>query len=75
MEKYRVLETIGEGSFGKVYRGRRKFSGQFVALKVCCPVSAAAAPVAQPSALTNSNAVHSKTGKEKKGFGKLAARN
>ncbi|XP_041098225.1 serine/threonine-protein kinase 36 isoform X2 [Polyodon spathula] len=33
MEKYRVLEVIGEGSFGRVYKGRRKFSGQVVALK------------------------------------------
>ncbi|MGH0173753.1 UNVERIFIED_CONTAM: hypothetical protein FKN15_000697 [Acipenser sinensis] len=33
MEKYHVLEVIGEGSFGRVYKGRRKFSGQVVALK------------------------------------------
>nr|XP_014346818.1 PREDICTED: serine/threonine-protein kinase 36 [Latimeria chalumnae] len=33
MEKYHVLEMIGEGSFGRVYKGRRKFSGQVVALK------------------------------------------
>lgn len=33
MEKYHVLEIVGEGSFGKVYRGRKKFSGQIVALK------------------------------------------
>jgi fused-like protein len=30
---YEVLERIGEGSFGIVYRGRRRFTGQFVALK------------------------------------------
>ncbi|OQR88028.1 protein kinase [Achlya hypogyna] len=33
MEHYHVLERIGEGSFGKVYRGRRKYSGHVVALK------------------------------------------
>ncbi|XP_059559143.1 serine/threonine-protein kinase 36 isoform X6 [Myotis daubentonii] len=33
MEKYHVLEMIGEGSFGRVYKGRRKYSAQVVALK------------------------------------------
>ncbi|XP_064647326.1 serine/threonine-protein kinase 36-like isoform X2 [Lineus longissimus] len=33
MDNYHVLELIGEGSFGRVYKGRRKFSGQVVALK------------------------------------------
>ncbi|GAA6071219.1 serine/threonine-protein kinase 36 [Tachysurus ichikawai] len=33
MEQYHVLELIGEGSFGRVKKGRRKFSGQVVALK------------------------------------------
>ncbi|XP_073402417.1 serine/threonine-protein kinase 36 isoform X2 [Dendrobates tinctorius] len=33
MEKYHVLELIGEGSFGRVYKGRRKHSGEVVALK------------------------------------------
>ncbi|ETN24934.1 ULK/FUSED protein kinase [Phytophthora nicotianae INRA-310] len=33
MENYHILERIGEGSFGKVYRGRRKYSGLIVALK------------------------------------------
>ncbi|KAH0621245.1 hypothetical protein JD844_022330 [Phrynosoma platyrhinos] len=33
MERYHVLEMIGEGSFGRVYKGRRKYSTQIVALK------------------------------------------
>ncbi|XP_014051286.1 serine/threonine-protein kinase 36 isoform X4 [Salmo salar] len=33
MDFYHVLEMIGEGSFGRVYKGRKKFSGQVVALK------------------------------------------
>lgn len=33
MENYHVLEIIGEGSFGKVYKGRKKYSSQVVALK------------------------------------------
>jgi fused-like protein len=33
MEQYRVLERIGEGSFGKVYKGRRRHTGQLCALK------------------------------------------
>lgn len=33
MDQYHVLHPIGEGSFGKVYKGRRKGSGQVVALK------------------------------------------
>ncbi len=33
VDNYVVTELIGEGSFGKVYRGRRKFTGQAVALK------------------------------------------
>jgi len=28
-----VLDLIGEGSFGRVYRGRLRFTGQSVALK------------------------------------------
>lgn len=27
-DHYKVLELIGEGSFGRVYKGRRKFSKQ-----------------------------------------------
>ncbi|XP_057788862.1 serine/threonine-protein kinase TIO isoform X1 [Salvia miltiorrhiza] len=33
VENYHVIELVGEGSFGKVYKGRRKFSGQTVAMK------------------------------------------
>ncbi|XP_064307423.1 serine/threonine-protein kinase 36 isoform X2 [Phalacrocorax carbo] len=33
MQRYHVLEMIGEGSFGRVYKGRRKHSAQVVALK------------------------------------------
>ncbi len=33
MNNYCVLDMIGEGSFGKVYKGRRKYTGQIVALK------------------------------------------
>ena len=33
MDAYHVLERVGEGSFGKVFRGRRRYTGQFVALK------------------------------------------
>ena len=33
MEDYIVLEHIGEGSFGKVYKGRRKNTGLTVAMK------------------------------------------
>ncbi|KAL1527882.1 hypothetical protein AB1Y20_009258 [Prymnesium parvum] len=34
MENYHVLELVGEGSFGKVYKGRRRYCGQIVALKI-----------------------------------------
>ncbi|KAL6183032.1 hypothetical protein ACLB2K_044443 [Fragaria x ananassa] len=30
VENYHVIELVGEGSFGKVYTGRRKFTGQIL---------------------------------------------
>ncbi|KAG5188417.1 kinase-like domain-containing protein [Tribonema minus] len=33
ISQYHILERIGEGSFGKVHKGRRKHTGQTVALK------------------------------------------
>ncbi|GJP76459.1 hypothetical protein CLOP_g6902 [Closterium sp. NIES-67] len=33
LEDYHVIELVGEGSFGKVYKGRRKFTGQMTAMK------------------------------------------
>lgn len=32
-DRYHVLEVIGEGSYGRVYKGRRRFGKQVVALK------------------------------------------
>lgn len=34
MEAYELLERLGEGSFGRVHRGRRRHTGQFCALKL-----------------------------------------
>lgn len=28
MKKYHVLELVGEGSFGRVFKGRKMYSGQ-----------------------------------------------
>ncbi|CAD7937135.1 unnamed protein product [Amoebophrya sp. A120] len=33
MDRYHVLHLVGEGCFGKVFKGRRKYSGQIVGLK------------------------------------------
>ncbi|KAI4324879.1 hypothetical protein MLD38_030324 [Melastoma candidum] len=33
IDDYHVIELVGEGSFGKVYKGRRKYTCQTVALK------------------------------------------
>lgn len=33
MENYEIVELVGEGSFGKVYRARRKQTGHVVAMK------------------------------------------
>ncbi|GAB4858190.1 hypothetical protein Ancab_009587 [Ancistrocladus abbreviatus] len=33
VENYHVIELVGEGSFGRVYKGRRKHAGQTVAMQ------------------------------------------
>ncbi|XP_019719707.1 serine/threonine-protein kinase 36-like [Hippocampus comes] len=33
MNSYHILELVGEGSFGRVHKGMKKFTGQVVALK------------------------------------------
>ena len=33
MERYKLLDMIGEGSFGRVYKGRLRFTGHAVAMK------------------------------------------
>ncbi|XWS08043.1 hypothetical protein CRYUN_Cryun41cG0043600 [Craigia yunnanensis] len=33
IEEYHVIELVGEGSFGKVHKGRQKYTGQTVAMK------------------------------------------
>jgi len=49
VEQYHVIELVGEGSFGKVYKGRRKYTGQVSSAEAaaglaycfvpCCPVA------------------------------------
>ena len=34
MENYHLITQIGEGSFGKVYKARRKYTGRLVAIKM-----------------------------------------
>ena len=46
MDAYHVLERVGEGSFGKVFRGRRRYTGQFVALKFISKSGKSAADLA-----------------------------
>eukprot|EP00929_Paragymnodinium_shiwhaense_P007706 TRINITY_DN111616_c0_g1_i1.p1 TRINITY_DN111616_c0_g1~~TRINITY_DN111616_c0_g1_i1.p1 ORF type:complete len:1391 (+),score=295.62 TRINITY_DN111616_c0_g1_i1:196-4368(+) len=36
MDRYHVLHLIGQGMFGKVFKGRRRYTGQVVALKFIC---------------------------------------
>lgn len=33
VDEYHVIELVGEGSFGKVYKARRKFHGEITAMK------------------------------------------
>ena len=33
MERYHVLQMVGQGCFGKVFKGRRKQTGKIVAMK------------------------------------------
>lgn len=38
MDKYEVIGTLGEGSFGRVYKAKQVTDGNFVALKVISKV-------------------------------------
>ena len=33
MEKYEILEVIGDGTYGTVYKGRKKDTNEYVAIK------------------------------------------
>lgn len=39
MKKYEILKQIGEGSFGQVYKAKKRSDGEFVAFKVIRKVS------------------------------------
>lgn len=39
MEKYEVLGQVGEGSFGQVYKAKKRSDGEIVAFKVIRKVS------------------------------------
>lgn len=32
-DNYQIISLIGQGAYGQVYKGRRKYTGQFVAIK------------------------------------------
>lgn len=34
MDKYEVLRQVGEGSFGQVYKAKKRYDGEIVAFKV-----------------------------------------
>ena len=50
MDAYNVIELVGEGSFGKVYKARRRFTGQIV-VRMPAQRGAIACASAAPAAL------------------------